>query len=426
MKAKTGFSTTTYRKQLYPRHLEWMEETKNLYNKVLEFYYQLLFRQMELLSLSDYELLRSLEILTIGTREHKKAGILPELPLDGFPKLPLYFRRAAINAAIGMIRSYASRLADWQKNLECSGQPAGCPQPAAQFHAAPVFYQGMYRNWEEDAIELKLWTGSCWKWTFCRMKGRALPKEGKCLSPSLKVLHKRAELHIPVEQKVADIRKIRERLQTGDSICAVYLPNQDTLAVCVHMNPDGTILHTSFFKGGSELKRQKEALLLRATRNPEEKPVLSYRVKRKLQQMNEACAHQISRQIVDFAVQRQVTVIAVPGYRTAMPPSILQKSGSDIYTWIGRSILKKISYKAFQKGILVGTVAPKKLAFLCAECGAEVMRYNEGHRPGYAYYGGKLFLCPNGHQGNAARNAAVNVGKVFLEQNRYRTLPQEN
>ena len=35
--------------------------------------------------------------------------------------------------------------------------------------------------------------------------------------------------------------------------------------------------------------------------------------------------------------------------------------------------------------------------------------------PGVRYFGGRLFVCKNGHQGNAALNAAKNIGYLFYK-----------
>lgn len=389
---KIGYSTTTYRKQLYSRHLDWIKQTKTLYNDVLAFYYQILMKQPQLLSLSSYELLRTLEILTIGTKEMKKKGDLPEIPLTNFPKLPLYFRRAAINAAIGITKSFLARYSLWQEQYGFTGKETGCPQPATQFHSSPLYYQGMYRNWKEDMIELKLWTGSRWIWTRYRMKGRTLPKQGKRCSPSIKVFQNRAELHIPVEQPVTDIRKLSERMKLGESICAVSLPNQDTLAVCIHMNKQEQILHSLFIKGGTEIKHRKEVLL----HNKNGDDLLSSKIRQKIGQIHEDCAHKISKQIVEFAKEVHASVIVVPNY------GILNQK-KDCYNWIGRNIIKKISYKAFQKGILLVMVSIDNLLDVCAVCGAKFLKLQSE------------FICPNGHCGNTAWNITVQVGKIFLK-----------
>ena len=91
--------------KLYHRHWEELILTKKLYNQVLKFYYEILLEQEELLELSNFLLMRELEILSVGTKEDKKEKKKPKYALDEFPTLPLYFRRAIINHAISLMRS---------------------------------------------------------------------------------------------------------------------------------------------------------------------------------------------------------------------------------------------------------------------------------------------------------------------------------
>lgn len=414
MEQKIGYSTTTYRMQLYQKHFEWLKNTKNLYNQVLEFYYKILLEKQELLELSSHALMRELEILTVGTKEQKKNNILPKFPLTDFPKLPLYFRRAAINASISMVKSYSIRLKKWneeQLNSDNNFLKKGQPQPASVFQAAPVFYKGMYRNFEKNSIELKLFNGVKWNWVKYRFKGRKFPQDSECLSPSVKLLKKRAELHIPVVTKVKDIRKLEERLLKEETLCAVYLPSQDILAVCVLMNIKGEILDTLFIRGGAELKRKRQSLIQSYF---DYSKTLPNHIKKKLSDINETYAHKVSREIVNYAVEKKATILVLPSYINSIPTKNLRFSGTSSYDWIGRNIIKKVEYKAFQVGIISGTVSAQHIVDRCAECGTEIKRYNEGHKPDKFYYGGKLFLCPNGHKGNTAFNAAVNIGRKFL------------
>ena len=58
--------TITYKMKLYHRHWEELILTKKLYNQVLKFYYEILLEQEELLELSNFLLMRELEILSVG------------------------------------------------------------------------------------------------------------------------------------------------------------------------------------------------------------------------------------------------------------------------------------------------------------------------------------------------------------------------
>ena len=144
MEKKQGYSITTYQFRLYQKHLERFVFTKNLYCQVTAFYLALIFDK-DFSGLSDYELQRSIEVLTQG---EKKKGIEPEYPLP-YGKVPLYFRRAALREAAAAARSYISR-------AEKAGN--GKVSIPKNLNTSPVYYKGMYRNLDlhNKQIELKL------------------------------------------------------------------------------------------------------------------------------------------------------------------------------------------------------------------------------------------------------------------------------
>ena len=133
-----------------------------------------------------------------------------------------------------------------------------------------------------------------------------------------------------------------------------------------------------------------------------------------MQGLNRYYVHSISRQILGYCLEQNIKVIVVPNYEMGMDFSGKKYLKTDSYRWLGRSIIKHLKYKAFQQGIVVTSVPPYHISDCCSECGAKIRKYNEGHTAGVHYYGGRLFLCPNGHKGNTARNTARNVGKNFL------------
>ena len=150
---KIGYSMATYQVRLYDRHFVWLEQTQKLYANVVEHFFFVLKKEEALLELSDFLLLRALETKCIGTKEMKAKGILPDYPLEGFPKVPLYFRRSAINTAIALARKQAER---------------------TQFlHLPMTLYKGMYQNFTDTSIELKLFNGERWVWVTYPFTGRS-------------------------------------------------------------------------------------------------------------------------------------------------------------------------------------------------------------------------------------------------------------
>ena len=73
---------------------------------------------------------------------------------EEFPKFPTYLRRAALNKALGIVSSYRSNLANWEKNSK--GQ---APQLSLTHYAYPAYYKkNLFRNFNpiRQTIELFL------------------------------------------------------------------------------------------------------------------------------------------------------------------------------------------------------------------------------------------------------------------------------
>ena len=135
-KNKTGHSILTYRVRLYDRHFNWIQATYELYVRVVKHFFEVLKKEEALLAQSDFLLLRALETKCIGTKEMKAAGVKPAYPMNDFPKVPLYFRRSAINTAIDLARKNAATM---KPNM--------------------VLYKGMYQSFTDTTIEIKLFNG---------------------------------------------------------------------------------------------------------------------------------------------------------------------------------------------------------------------------------------------------------------------------
>lgn len=400
-KQQTGHVTLTYRVRLYDRHFAWLKATGELYVQVVKHFFEVLSKEEDLLLQSDFLLLRTLEIKCIGTKEMKAAGAKPEYPLEECPKVPLYFRRSAINTAIDLARKKAETM-----------------------HPNMVLYKGMYQNFTDSTIDLKLFNGETWVWVTYPFTGRSFPAGAERLSPMLVLEKKTAWLDVPVVSAVDDVRTVKERMECEEAICAVSFPDNDALAVAVVLNRDGEEQEHRFFRGGKQKEAQRRHILEQIRKSEESRGISKEKQEtaskenasryEELKQLNSYYAHSISRQIVNFCLAQHIKVIVVPNYETGIDFRDKQYLKTDAYRWLGRSIIKKLKYKAFSEGIVVTTVRPYHISDCCSVCGAKIRKYNEGHTAGANYFGGKLFLCTNGHQGNVARNTANNVGKNFL------------
>lgn len=181
---KSGYSITTWRLHLWCRHPEWLRTTQEFYNRIAEFYYNLLLDHTDLWELGSQQTLRELEIMSIPGR----GGRIPSDPLP-WQKVPLYFRRAAANEGIASAKSYLSRFAQDEK----IGR-------AEKLNAAVTYYKGMYQDFSTKEITLRVWTGDTWTWMHCRLSGRDFPENARLMSPSVVFEYKYDMLHVPVRQ----------------------------------------------------------------------------------------------------------------------------------------------------------------------------------------------------------------------------------
>ena len=148
MSKKIGYRTITYRFRLYCDHMYWIAETKQMYNRVLAFYYDVIGKEPDIWDVPKLQMMRQLELLTVGSREDEAGDTKYPMPYE---KVPLYFRRAAINDAIRLRGSLRT------------GEENGM-KPAEHFDASPIYYKGMYKEFTSTFVRLKLFNGDKWVW----------------------------------------------------------------------------------------------------------------------------------------------------------------------------------------------------------------------------------------------------------------------
>ncbi|ALU14876.1 transposase [Eubacterium limosum] len=488
---KAGYAITTYKIQLNYKHLDWFKKTQSLFDAVLAFYYELLEKQPEALELSNQNLLRHLELQTIKQRN----GTPPETPLP-FKKIPLYFRRAAINAAISMYRSYISKLRDWETgqekqmeneelrvensgpesqsdsesnqigqadlhhnfplstfNLPPESAKKGRPSRPKNLHMSMLYYKGMYKDFADGSVLLKLYTGKTWAWVKHRYTGRPFPENAERMSPTIVIKKKKVMLHIPVKEVVEDSRTAKERVKQNESFVAVALTGSDTLAVCTTIQADGRATAPYFIKGGKALAHRRKQLIGYTKRNTAGNKVprlitqpvgndalgvcprglssygqaeagivpQDYQLGRpnakyydKITRVTDHYAHEVSRKIVDYAAHQGAKIIVMPAYGNTFAKGTLPYLKTNIMDFIGRRIIRYTSYKAWRAGIVVTFNSVGNAKKECSHCGSVIYKYNTEYQPpSQNFYGGKNFRCKKGHKGSTALNTARNIGKSF-------------
>lgn len=386
---KTGYySITTKKFSLCTRHNDWLWKTQELYNEVLCFYYNLYLDCLTDNKKGTQESLRALEKMTIVGRD--KIPVPCPIPWEG---LPLYFRRAAINAAIASAKSYLSR-----KNQR---------QRTEKFTESVTFYKGMYRDLTEKEITLKLWNGEGWLWTHCRLKGNFFPENAQPMSPCLVLKEKRIELHVPVKNQVEDGRNTKERMAANEKICAAVFTNKDTSVVCCVLNAKGKMQSTFFIRGGAEYVHRCSQILQRlekseASSGGKDDSRANQKYWMKLKHLNEYYSHKFSRQVIDYCRKNDVKTLVLPEFDEKYKKYVMLSVGNWSPLHLSTQVREKLKYKAWQEGIVVLEIPEHHMSSFCNVCGKKVKR------------SGSEYVCENGHQGNVYLNMAQNLGKKCL------------
>lgn len=235
---KTGYSIKTWKMRLFCPEKQMIETTEALYREAVAFYYELLKESEELWAENLLTIQGHLEKLTVPGRDGREPKYIPP---GG--KLPVYFRRSAMNKAAMAVKTAASAESFPEK-----------------IDANITFFKGMYRDLTDTSVVLKLWNGKKWIWVPCGLTGRPFPKEAAILSPTLVHEEKWLMFHVPVKQENSDARTAKERMQEGARVCSVRFTNTDSFAVCTVLDEESRQLAVKNCRGGNAYQHHCKAL----------------------------------------------------------------------------------------------------------------------------------------------------------------------
>ena len=164
-----------------------------------------------------------------------------------FHKLPSYYRRGAIQFAIGQVSSFVTRYRSWQSGIR-SKKDALPPKLNPECGTYPPLYKGQCIKISDDfsQAEIKVFTGSDWLWITVRITGhrqRHLNPDNKRKSPYLIVNNQHCHLGVPFQCS-------KLKLPDNNSVLSVDLGLNTTATVSI-VNQDGTVSHREFIHPGS-------------------------------------------------------------------------------------------------------------------------------------------------------------------------------
>jgi putative transposase len=428
-------ATITIRQSLnyQAEYAAYFAANQSLFNRVVAFYFEVIQAHEGVLDLPTKQALTALEKLTHATEKNPS----PVLPLTEIAEaIPAFFRRAAINAAIGSARSFSSSLKAWRRRKEkheakiprkgkkkkaFSERP---PVPPRSWNKSVPLYAGMWKERRGSSILLKVWTGTCWSWVKVRTFGRDLPAGFEMQSPVLVLRGAQWWLHTSIEKMFTSPPKIAEHITNAETrICAVDLNLDQHLAVCTVQTVEGTILATRFIGEGRAISGFRKRQLGRIARHRSQTGIIAENEQdnadlwRKIRHMDEQVAHLVSARIVQFACGQGASILVFEHLGNLRPErgKYSHRGNSKRAYWMKGRIFKYAKYKAWNQKIITSRVNPRNTSRECHRCHTPVIRYAQGHPVEGYTPGAPLVLCPAcSMRGHSDRNASLIIGQRLI------------
>lgn len=329
-----------------------------------------------------------------------------------FYKMPPYFRRSALQSALGALSSYFSNLENWEKRPKGKA-PTFQPDRAC----VPCFYKDLMFQQTEDPniILLKIYHNKDWVWHPFKLK----PTDMKYLrehssgrrkkAPVLEKKHGKYFLRFALEFKMGALTTKNPMDQT---ICAVDLGiNND--AVCSIMTSNGTILCRKFINFPSE-KDHLGHVLNRIKKFQQQHgshdvgSLWAYATR-----LNSEHAKLVAKAIAEFAKEMHVDTIVFEYLHFSGKRRGSKKQR--LALWRKRDIQKMVTTKAHMVGIRVTRVNAVNTSKLAFDGSGEVKRDNDNY---------SICTFDSGKRYNADLNASYNIGARFFIRALLESMPE--
>ena len=338
-----------------------------------------------------------------------------------FPKFPSYYRRAAITQALGIVSAYQSALKNWKEN-GCKGE---VPKLDSCSHRMPALYRGNTYKPVIDketgevlpyAAKIKVFRNNDWVWDTVRLSKTDVGylnkrgRNGEISAPVLEKKHGCWNLRFVVTETI----ELSAKPVSEQKICAVDL-GVNTDATCSVMDSKGTVLARKFIMRGREKDSLSNALhrvsVFQSLHGSHDSGRLWNIAKRR----NRNLAHQIAREIVNFAIAYECDVIVMEHLNTKG-----KKRGSKkqkLAMWKHADIQKTVESLAHHYGIRISRVNAWGTSRLAYDGSGRVRRGREVSKDTpydvCVFKSGKIYNCD--------LSASYNIGaryfirRVFME-----------
>lgn len=307
-----------------------------------------------------------------------------------FWKFPSYLRRAAIEFAWGQVSSYLTRYRTWQSGMrKRRGAKPPVFNPTANCY--PALYGGNLIKFDGDysVANIKVWSGTDWVWLAIPIASvRSRHKIGKRLSPYLVVTKTKCHLAVPFKIKPVPIH--------GKTVCAIDV-GINTLATAVIVTEDGTVTARKFFHPSADIdRRDRQAAIIRSKARKTKKLHRGFCKShyRKAKNISLNISHQISKQIIDFAISNSASIIVFEALKGWKPKGGRKRSGlkQKFHTWMHRRLVQFTTEKFSEQGGKVELVYARGTSSWAYDGTGKLKRSNKKYSIA-TFQTGKIYNC---------------------------------
>ena len=329
---------------------------------------------------------------------------------EKFPKFPTYLRRAMLNCALGVVSSYRSNLANWEKDPK--GQ---APRLSFTHYAYPAYYKkDLFKNFDpiRQTIELKVFKNGDWVFETYKLKTSDCTYYQTYLTgkkQNVPVIQKKGRRFYATFSYEENVPLMPE--ESISKICAVDL-GLGTDATCCIMDQDGTVYARKFISFSEEHDRL-HTQLGRIKRNQKRGSRHNKILWRKVSGISQDIADKTVKAILDFGNEHGVDVFVLE-YLDFKGKNAVKRA----HFWRYKRIYKVLAQRAHQYGLRIARVNARYTSRLAFDGSGWSKRGREiTQETPYA-----LMEFPNGKIYNADLNASYNIGARYFIRHTLKTV----
>lgn len=315
-------------------------------------------------------------------------------------KFPSYLRRVAIMDAKGQVGSFHTRFNDWLDGNRVSKPPKLTCASATY----PSLYAGQCVKFSLCGAfaEIKVFKGGDWVWAKFRVYGISR-FSGDKMSPLLVEKNNKWCLFLPVKMDIP----LKNKSDFSGKVLSVDV-GINTAATCSVVDKLGTV-HERYFLNRSDKDRENELMnrirvkAKKQTRHGCKLPTgFCSNDHRRLRQLADNQAHQLSRRIVNLAKENACDAIIVENLKGWRPSAGKKRSHmkARFHRWFHRMLVDRVKSKSVEVGIRLLSVFARGTSSNAYDGSGSVKRDK-----------GNYALCQfqTGKRYNADLNAAYNI-----------------